>query len=111
VTCKGPVELEPAVVKIEDDTFTATFDTTAALTGEYVVKADDGDGHTDEVEVFITGKTAQEIAAAVEAAAEKVEEVIEEQHLCLHQSQHQHQHLSRHRNHQVSRRYLQLQAC
>ncbi len=78
VTCKGPVELEPAVVKIEDDAFTATFDTTAATTGEYVVKADDGDGHTDEVEVFITGKTAQEIAAGVEKVVEEVIEVIEE---------------------------------
>ncbi len=78
VTCKGPVELEPQVIKIEDDTFTATFDTTDATTGEYVVKADDGDGHTDEVEVFITGKTAQEIAAGVEKVVEEVIEVIEE---------------------------------
>jgi PGF-CTERM protein len=70
VTCKGPVELEPAVVKIEDDAFTATFDTTDALTGEYVVKADDGDGHTDEVEVFITG-------AGVAKIVEEVEEVVE----------------------------------
>ena len=53
VTCKGPVELEPVLVKIEDDTFTATFDTTTALTGEYVVKADDGDGHTDTATVEI----------------------------------------------------------
>jgi hypothetical protein len=78
VTCKGPVELEPKVVKIVNDTFTATFDTTAALTGEYTVKADDGHGHTDEVEVFITGKTAQEMEKAVEEAAEEVEEVVEE---------------------------------
>jgi hypothetical protein len=78
VTCKGPVELEPQVIKIEDDTFTATFDTTEAKTGEYTVKADDGDGHTDEVEIFITGKTAQEIAAGVEKVVEEVIEVIEE---------------------------------
>jgi parallel beta-helix repeat protein len=74
VTCKGPVELEPAVVKIENDAFTATFDTTDALTGEYIVKADDGDGHTDEVEVFITGKGAQ---AAEKAAEEAVEGIVE----------------------------------
>jgi hypothetical protein len=53
VTCTGPVELEPQVVSIANDTFEATFDTTGALTGEYIVKADDGDGHTDEVEVNI----------------------------------------------------------
>jgi len=78
VTCKGPVELEPQVIKIEDDTFTATFDTTAALTGEYVVKADDGDGHTDEVEVFITGKGMQEAESAVEEAVEVAKEIVKE---------------------------------
>jgi PGF-CTERM protein len=78
VTCKGPVELEPQVIKIEDDTFTATFDTTDATTGEYVVKADDGDGHTDEVEVFITGKGALAAEAAVEKVVAEVEKVVEE---------------------------------
>ena len=78
VTCKGPVELAPHTVKVENDTFGCVFDTTTATTGEYIVKADDGDGHVDEVEIYITGKTAQEIAAGVEKAVEKVEEVIEE---------------------------------
>jgi hypothetical protein len=53
VTCKGPEELAPHTVKIENGTFRATFDTTDAVTGEYTVKADDGDGHTDEIVVRI----------------------------------------------------------
>jgi PGF-CTERM protein len=71
LTCKGPVELAPKTVKVENDTFGATFDTTGALTGEYIVKADDGDGHVDEAEVFITG-------AGVAEIVEEVEEVVEE---------------------------------
>jgi hypothetical protein len=70
VTCKGPVELAPKTVKVENDTFGATFDTTGALTGEYTVKADDGNGHVDEGEVFITGTGLK--------AIEEVEEVVEE---------------------------------
>jgi hypothetical protein len=53
VTCKGPVELAPHTVKIENGAFSATFDTTGAVEGEYTVKADDGDGHTDEIVVRI----------------------------------------------------------
>jgi hypothetical protein len=71
VTCKGPVELAPKTVKVENDTFGCVFDTTGALTGEYIVKADDGDGHVDEAEVFITG-------AGVAEIVEEVEEVVEE---------------------------------
>ena len=58
VTCTGPVELAPKTVKIENGTFRATFDTTGAREGEYTVKADDGDGHTDDVKVDITGSSA-----------------------------------------------------
>ena len=53
VTCTGPVELAPKTVKIENGTFSATFDTTGAIEGEYTVKADDGDGHTDDATVDI----------------------------------------------------------
>lgn len=54
VTCsKGPVELCPQTVQVENGTFEATFDTTDAVTGEYTVKADDGHGHTDEKDVNI----------------------------------------------------------
>jgi PGF-CTERM protein len=59
-------------------TFTAIFDTTGAPTGTYIVKADDGDGHTDEVEVFITGAEAKAIEEKVEEVAEVVGVVIEE---------------------------------
>jgi hypothetical protein len=55
VTCRGPVELAPRTVKIENGTFEVTFDTTDAEEGEYTVTADDGNGHVDEGEVFITG--------------------------------------------------------
>ena len=53
VTAKGPVELAPKTVNAENGTFTATFDTTDAKAGTYAVKADDGDGHTDEATVTI----------------------------------------------------------
>jgi PGF-CTERM protein len=78
VACKGPVELAPHTVKVENDTFGCVFDTTTATTGEYIVKADDGDGHTDEVEVFITGKEMLKAEAAVEKVVADVEKVVEE---------------------------------
>ena len=79
ITCIGvTTELAPQTVQVENGTFRATFDTTDAVTGEYTVKADDGDGHVAEEGTFITGKTAQEIAAGVEKAVEKVEKAIEE---------------------------------
>ena len=53
VTCKGPAELDPQAVKLENGTFSVTFDTTGAKEGQYLVKADDGDGHTDEKTVKI----------------------------------------------------------
>jgi len=52
VTCEGPVELAPQTVKVaENGTFKATFNTTNAAKGEYRVKADDGDGHMDEIDL------------------------------------------------------------
>ena len=53
VTCKGPVELSPQTVKVENGAFNVAFDTTDAVVGTYTVKADDGDGHTDEAIVGI----------------------------------------------------------
>jgi PGF-CTERM protein len=54
LTVKGPVELAPKTISLEaDGTFNATFDTTGAKEGTYTVKADDGDGHTDETTVNI----------------------------------------------------------
>ena len=53
ITVKGPVELVPATVKPENGTFNATIDTTDAKAGSYIVKADDGDGNTDETLVDI----------------------------------------------------------
>ena len=66
-----------AVIK-HTRTFTATFDTTGAPTGTYIVKADDGEGHTDEVEVFIRGAEAVTIKEGVKEVAEVVGEEIEE---------------------------------
>jgi hypothetical protein len=53
ITVKGPKELSPKTVLVENGKFTATFDTTTAMEGTYAVKADDGDGHTDETTVRI----------------------------------------------------------
>jgi len=55
VTVKGPVELIPVIVRVENGTFNATFDTSAAQEGTYVVKVDDGEGHTDEAMVNLRG--------------------------------------------------------
>nr|QNO53139.1 hypothetical protein GJIJNDME_00025 [Methanosarcinales archaeon ANME-1 ERB6] len=65
VKAKGDVELTPQTVKVENGTFTATFDTTKAKEGTYTVKADDGDGHTDDATV--------EILTAVPTAAPTAE--------------------------------------
>ena len=53
VTVKGPVELTQQVVKVENGTFTAIFDTSTAKVGTYTVQANDGDGHTDSATVEI----------------------------------------------------------
>ena len=55
ITVKGPstVELTPQLVRVENGTFEATFDTTNAVAGIYTVIADDGDGNTDEATVKI----------------------------------------------------------
>ena len=60
VTCKGPVELMPQVVKIENGAFKATFDTTDAKEGTYEVKVDDGYGYPADTSVnIIAGTLAQ----------------------------------------------------
>lgn len=51
---RGPVGLTPQTADVVNKTFEATFDTTDAIAGTYWVKADDGVGHTDEVEVVIS---------------------------------------------------------
>ncbi len=53
ITVKGPVELTPQTVHVEDGVFKATFDTTNAAGGMYTVKVDDGEGHTDEATATI----------------------------------------------------------
>lgn len=50
---QGPVELTPQTAYVVNKTFTASFDTTDAITGTYIVKAHDGDGHTDTATVNI----------------------------------------------------------
>jgi hypothetical protein len=75
ITCIGKtMELTPQTTPVENGTFRATFDTTDAVTGEYTVKADDGDGHVAEEETFITGTGVQEIVEGVEEAVEALEE-------------------------------------
>ena len=53
ITVKGPMELPAKTAYVENGTFNVTFDTTGAKVGTYTVKADDGDGHTDETTVEI----------------------------------------------------------
>jgi hypothetical protein len=47
VKVTGPIDLGTKFVRVEDGKFEATFSTTEALTGEYTVEADDGEGNTD----------------------------------------------------------------
>jgi len=68
VTAKGPTELTPKTVMVENGKFNATFDTTGAKEGTYTVKADDGDGHTDELTASISG-TAPSPTATVSPTA------------------------------------------
>ncbi|MGB2841402.1 MAG: PGF-CTERM sorting domain-containing protein [Halobacteriota archaeon] len=67
LTVKGPMELTPQTVTVENGVFNATFDTADATVGTYTVKADDGDGHTDDATA--------EILTAVPATPTPVVEV------------------------------------
>jgi hypothetical protein len=53
ITVRGPVELTPQTAYVANKRFNASFDTTDAIPGAYVVEADDGDGHTDTATVNI----------------------------------------------------------
>jgi hypothetical protein len=53
VKVKGLVNLGTKFVTVENGKFKATFSTSEALTGEYTVEADDGEGHTDITTVNI----------------------------------------------------------
>jgi hypothetical protein len=53
VKVTGPINLGPKFATVADGKFNATFSTSEALTGEYTVDADDGDGHTDTKTVNI----------------------------------------------------------
>jgi len=54
ITVKGPMmELPAKTAFVTEGEFNATFDTTDVLAGAYIIKADDGDGHTDTTTVEI----------------------------------------------------------
>lgn len=61
-------DLPPQTVKVYNGTFNATIDTTDAEEGTYLIKADDGDGHTDEITVII-GEAAPTAAPTTEPTA------------------------------------------
>ncbi|MBE0517283.1 MAG: hypothetical protein IBX41_07855, partial [Methanophagales archaeon] len=50
---KGPVDLGTKFATVENGKFKATFSTFEALTGEYTIEADDGEGHEDTTTVNI----------------------------------------------------------
>ena len=53
ITVEGPVELSSQLAPVRNGAFTAAFDTCYAIIGAYTVKADDLEGHTDEIIVNI----------------------------------------------------------
>jgi len=53
VKMKGPIDLGTKFAAVENGKFKATFSTSEALTGEYTVEADDGEGHEDTTTVNI----------------------------------------------------------
>jgi hypothetical protein len=57
ITVAGPLKLGTQFVTVTDGTFTATFSTLEALTGDYTVEANDGEGHTDTKKVKIVVPT------------------------------------------------------
>ncbi|NQE54360.1 hypothetical protein C5S29_12270, partial [ANME-1 cluster archaeon GoMg3.2] len=66
VTCKGEtMELYPKIVYVENGTFWCIFDTTYAVTGTYIVEADDGDGHEDTATVEILASSPPAAEASV----------------------------------------------
>ena len=54
VKVTGPADLGKKTVSVTNGAFTATFDTSEALPGEYTIEVDDRDGHTDATSVNIT---------------------------------------------------------
>lgn len=56
VKVTGPADLGRKTVSVTKGIFTATFNTSGASTGEYIVEADDRDGHTDTTSVNITAE-------------------------------------------------------
>ncbi|MGC9444160.1 MAG: hypothetical protein ACP5E9_04420 [Candidatus Methanospirareceae archaeon] len=65
----GPLTLGTKFVTVADGAFTATFSTLEALTGEYTVEADDGDGHTDTKTVKIVTPTRTHEASSTTPAS------------------------------------------
>ena len=53
ITVKGPMELPAKTSFVTEGKFKATFDTTDVPAGTYIIKANDGDGHTDTTTVEI----------------------------------------------------------
>ncbi len=56
VKVTGPTDLGKKTVSVTKGVFTATFNTSKALTGEYKIEVDDRDGHTDTTSVNITAE-------------------------------------------------------
>jgi hypothetical protein len=65
----GPLTLGTKFVTVDDGAFTATFSTLEALTGEYTVDANDGEGHTDTKTVKIVVPTRTHEASSTTPAS------------------------------------------
>ena len=73
IEVSGPETLAPATVAVEDGAFNATIDTTGVAMGIYTVAADDGDGHTDTVDVEILEEVVPIATPTPEPTAEPTE--------------------------------------
>jgi len=62
VKVTGPTDLGRKTVSVTKGAFTATFNTSKALAGEYTIEVDDRDGHTDTTSVNITAEIISAIA-------------------------------------------------
>lgn len=75
-TISGPIDLDPYVVKVENESFCCTFDTSYGKVGTYVMQAEDMKGNID-TETF-------ELLASVPSSAQILKKAIEKKSEDIH---------------------------